>query len=80
MAPLSERRPGVFYLGSRAYLHFHDDPAGVFADVKLDLVTFSRLPLTTAAEQASFVARVVRSLSARRQGRDGRQQPRRGAR
>jgi hypothetical protein len=25
---LKEKSPGVFYLKSRAFLHFHDDPAG----------------------------------------------------
>lgn len=32
---LRERRPGVFYLKSRSFLHFHDDPGGIFADVRL---------------------------------------------
>jgi len=32
---LKEKSPGVFYLKSRAFLHFHDDPAGQFADVRL---------------------------------------------
>ena len=31
---LRERRPGVFELKSRAFLHFHDDPSGVFADLR----------------------------------------------
>jgi hypothetical protein len=75
MPALVERRPGVFYLGSRAYLHFHDDPAGIFADVKLDLVTFVRLRVSTAGERASFVARVVRSLRTRHEPQGGRQQP-----
>ena len=33
---LRERKPGTFYLRSGAFLHFHEDPAGLFADVKLD--------------------------------------------
>jgi hypothetical protein len=80
MPALVERRPGVFYRGAQAYLHFHDDPAGIFADVKLDLVTFARLPVSTAAERASFVACVVRSLSPQRRHRDGRRRPGRAAR
>lgn len=28
---LKERSPSVFYLKSSAFLHFHDDPAGLFA-------------------------------------------------
>ena len=62
IAPLTERRPGVFYLGSRAYLHFHEDPAGVFADLKADLNEFTRLRATTRAEQARLLAMVRRSL------------------
>jgi len=32
---------GMFYLKSKPFLHFHDAPAGIFADVKLDLTTYS---------------------------------------
>ena len=32
---LRERRAGVFELKSRAFLHFHDDPSGILADVRL---------------------------------------------
>ena len=31
---LKERGRGVFYLKSKAFLHFHEDPAGLFADVR----------------------------------------------
>lgn len=31
---LSERSRGVFYRKSRAFLHFHEDPKGLFADVR----------------------------------------------
>lgn len=31
---LTERQRGVFYRGARAWLHFHEDPSGTFADVK----------------------------------------------
>jgi hypothetical protein len=30
-----ERRPGVFYVKGKAFLHFHEDPAGIFADIKI---------------------------------------------
>lgn len=29
-----EKKRGVFYLKSKAFLHFHEDPAGLFADVR----------------------------------------------
>ena len=31
---LKEKTRGVFYLKSRAFLHFHEDPKGVFADLR----------------------------------------------
>ena len=33
--PLKEKGSGKFYLKSTAFLHFHDDPAGFFADLKV---------------------------------------------
>jgi len=54
---LREARPGVFYLKSRAFLHFHDDPSGVYADVRL-ADDFVRLPVTTAGEQSDLLERI----------------------
>ncbi len=31
---LTERTRGVFYRKGRAFLHFHEDPSGLFADVR----------------------------------------------
>jgi hypothetical protein len=30
---LMEKKRGVFYRKSRAFLHFHEDPRGLFADI-----------------------------------------------
>ena len=30
---LTEKKRGVFYRKSRAFLHFHEDPKGLFADL-----------------------------------------------
>ncbi|MET0273059.1 MAG: hypothetical protein ABW360_08720 [Phenylobacterium sp.] len=30
---LVEKKRGVFYRRSRAFLHFHEDPKGLFADI-----------------------------------------------
>lgn len=59
---LRENRPGVFYLKSRAFLHFHDDPAGVFADVRL-ASDFVRMPVTLADEQAELLGVIDECLS-----------------
>lgn len=32
---LKEPRPGVFYRGGKAWLHFHEDKAGLFADIRV---------------------------------------------
>ncbi len=34
--PLKEKKLGTFYYKSSAFLHFHDDPSGVFADLKVE--------------------------------------------
>jgi hypothetical protein len=61
-AALREKAAGVFYLKSKAFLHFHDDPAGIFADVKLDLKTYSRVRATTITEQKTLLRRIDKSL------------------
>ena len=33
LAGLKEKKRGVFYLKGRAFLHFHEDPKGLFADI-----------------------------------------------
>ena len=48
---LIERSPGTFYRKSQAFLHFHEHPAGIFADLKDDLRTFQRYRVSTRDEQ-----------------------------
>jgi len=47
---LKEKARGTFYRKSRAFLHFHEDPAGLFADVRLGGDEFSRFRVSTAEE------------------------------
>jgi len=58
---LKEKTRGTFYRGSRAFLHFHEDPDGVFADVRL-ADDFERARVTTPAEQASLLRRIRQVL------------------
>lgn len=60
---LKEKSTGVFYLKSKAFLHFHDDSTGIFADVKLDLANYSRCRATTRREQEGLLRRIDKSLS-----------------
>ena len=52
---LKEKKLGVFYRKSRAFLHFHEDPAGVFADIRLTGSEFERFPANTRLEQKALV-------------------------
>ncbi len=54
---LVERKRGVFYVRSRAFLHFHEDPSGMHADVRLG-PEFTRVHAETAEEQDALVARI----------------------
>ena len=63
---LAERRPGCFYKGSTAFLHFHDDPSGLHADVKLAPPGFTRLRSGTAQEHDALVAAVRAALASPR--------------
>lgn len=58
-----EKSRGTFYRGSTAFLHFHEDPTGIHADVKLGDDGFTRLRAETAAERAAVVRRVKAALS-----------------
>jgi hypothetical protein len=60
---LTEKSRGVFYRGSRAFLHFHEDPSGLYADVRLD-ADFERMRVTTKAERKRLLS-VVRVAALR---------------
>jgi hypothetical protein len=65
-----EKKRGVFYLKSRAFLHFHEDPAGHFCDVRLDPAgDFDRFPVNTRSQQRDLLRRVTSTLDAPGQGR-----------
>ena len=58
---LTEKRPGVFYRGSGAFLHFHEDPAGLFADLKRN-GEWIRLALKTRAQQTALIRHAREAL------------------
>ena len=61
---LVERTPGSFYFRSKAFIHFHEDPLGLFADLKEDFVSFSRYRVSTRTEQRALIARIKNCLCA----------------
>jgi hypothetical protein len=63
MAQLRERKPGIYYLGRAAFLHFHEDRNRLYADLKRG-ARFERFEVTTAAQQRALLAMVSDLLSA----------------
>lgn len=59
---LKERSTGIFYKGSKAFLHFHEDPEGLFADLSVD-GDWERFAVTTTKEQEQFIKAVKNALS-----------------
>ena len=59
---LRERKRGVFYRKSAAFAHFHEDPAGFFADLKCGK-DFVRFPVNTPGEIEAFMREVRRALA-----------------
>lgn len=56
---LTERKRGVFYRRSSAFLHFHEDPAGFFADLRTGPV-WTRLPASTASDRRRLLIEIKR--------------------
>jgi len=59
---LRETKLATFNLDGRDFLHFHDEPEGVFADVRLS-GGFVRMPVSTSSEQSELIDRIDRKLS-----------------
>lgn len=54
---LKEKSRGIFYLKSRAFLHFHEDPKGLFADVRdASGRDFERIDVTGEVGRTHLVA------------------------
>ncbi|NEQ42715.1 MAG: hypothetical protein F6K00_03775 [Leptolyngbya sp. SIOISBB] len=61
MPPLKEKGPSKFYLKSSAFLHFHDDPAGIFADLKV-AGDWQRYPVNNDADYSQLLAKLDQQL------------------
>jgi hypothetical protein len=57
---LCERRPGIFYVKGKAFLHFHEDPGGLFADLRLG-GDWQRFPVNSPEERAGLLAVIDRN-------------------
>jgi hypothetical protein len=53
---LKEKKRGKFEWKSRGFLHFHEDPKGLFADIRTaDHADYERIDVTDAAGRAALV-------------------------
>jgi hypothetical protein len=58
---LKEKSRGVFYLRSKSFLHFHEDPLGLFADLRVG-DDFVRYPVDSKTEQDLLLKRLAKLL------------------
>lgn len=59
---LAERKPGIFYAKGKAFLHFHEDRAGLFADLR-EHREWLRFPVNDLEDRERLLAFVVRMLA-----------------
>ncbi len=61
---LKEKKRGIFYLKSKSFLHFHEDPAGLFADIRnQDGSDFDRFKVDTPEGAEALFARASEIVS-----------------
>jgi hypothetical protein len=58
---LKEKKLGIFYRKSKSFLHFHEDPAGMFADISSG-DDFDRYPVNTMKQRQALLAAIDRTL------------------
>ena len=59
---LREVAPTVFHLHGRDFIHFHEEPDGIFADVRLATAQI-RMSVSTQADRAELLERIEGTLS-----------------
>ena len=59
---VKEKSRGVFYCRSKAFMHFHEDPAGLFADLRTG-ADWERMPVNSKNEQAKLLRLVRRHVA-----------------
>ena len=61
-AGIKEKKLGIFYRKSKSFLHFHEDPAGLFADLSVG-AEFARYPVNTKKECGVLIQAINRTLN-----------------
>ena len=64
MPGLVERKRGIFYRKGSGFLHFHEDAAGVFADIRLVPGNdYERMRVSTSAERKRFMGALRKAVT-----------------
>jgi hypothetical protein len=58
---LREKKRGTFYQKSNAFLHFHEDPSGFYADLRYS-DGWHRLPINTSEESKILISEICQLL------------------
>jgi len=58
---IKEKKLGIFYRKSKSFLHFHEDPAGLFADLSIG-ADFDRYPVNNKQEWKILLREIDRAL------------------
>jgi hypothetical protein len=58
---IKEKKPGVFYRGAKAFAHFHEDPQGIFADLRIS-PDWQRFKVDSEKEQDLFLKAVLSAV------------------
>jgi len=58
---LREKKTGIFYRSGQSFLHFHEDPAGMFADLR-NPDGWDRYKVDTPGKQAALLAALDAAL------------------
>ena len=64
---LSEVKPINFHLDGKGFIHFHDEPDGLWADIFLSKGRL-RMPVNTASEQAGVIGSIEPTLESMESG------------
>lgn len=65
--PITEKKPGIFYLKSSAFLHFHEEGEGIYAHLKVGK-TFERFDVNTKLAQRTLLEQVDQALRSNAHG------------
>lgn len=58
---IKEKKLGIFYRKSKSFLHFHEDTAGVFADLRVG-ADFERYAVNTKKEWKALLTAIDRAV------------------